>query len=218
MRSPIETNRPYRAPLRRARGPSAAKTAGTRQALVEAGLAAFLENGFSGTRMIDVAARAGLAKGTAYLHFADKAALFAEVLRVFVRDAAGGRPIGRPRLDETTASFLRRAVLPVLRELQDGNRFRVLYLVITEGAKAGELPTIYRAEAIDPVLKLVRILLARAGRRGELRSASLVRYPALFAAPVLLGTVWNSLFAQGDPLDIASLFETWMDLAFLPEG
>ena len=215
MRDPVEAASPDVSPLRKGRGPSAAKTAATRQALVEAGLAAFLKNGFSGTRMNDVAVRAGLAKGTIYLHFPDKAALFAEVLRAFVRNAAGGRTIGRPGRDEATVQFLRRAVLPVLRDLQDGDRFRVLYLVVTEGAKAGELAAIYRAEAIEPVLRWARILLARAGRRSELRAASIALYPALFAAPILLGTVWNNLFAQGDPLDIAALFETWLELAFV---
>jgi AcrR family transcriptional regulator len=186
--------------------------------LLEAGLAAFLQNGFSGTRLSDVAARAGLAKGTIYLHFPDKGALFAEVLRAFVRAATGGRKVGRPRPDEPTDHFLRRAVLPGLRDLQVNDRFRVLYLVLTEGAKVGELAAIYRAEAIDPVLKFVGIVLARAERRSELRSAALAGYPQFLAAPILLGTVWNGLFAQGDVLDVAAMFEIVIDIAFVQDA
>ena len=205
-------------PPKKVRGPSPAKTAATRQALIEAGLAAFLENGFSGTRLSDVAARASLAKGTVYLHFPDKGELFAEVLRAFVRSATRGRSLGRPGHDETTHHFLRRAVLPVLRELQDQDRFRVLYLVVTEGAQAGELAAIYRAEAIDPVLRFVGLVLKRAERRSELRSPALAGYAQFLAAPVLLGTVWNGLFAQGDPLDVAAMFEILIDIAFVQDA
>ncbi len=41
-----------------------------------AAFALFSERGFAATRIEDVAARAGIAKGTVYLHFPDKEALF----------------------------------------------------------------------------------------------------------------------------------------------
>lgn len=203
-----------RAPQRpkRSRGPSVAKTAATRQALVNAGLTLFLENGFSATRMSDVAARAGLAKGTTYLHFADKMALFAEVLRGFVNDAAGRRPIGRPRPDEPTRDFLRRSLVPVLRDIQANDRFRVLYLVVAEGERLPELTAVYRMVAVEPVLRLVRIYAARAERRGELHSDAIWRLPVLAVAPVVLGALWNNLFGRDDPLDVAVLFEGFLDL------
>lgn len=201
---------------KRGRGPSPAKTAATRQALVEAGLAAFLENGFSGTKMGDVAAQAGVAKGTAYLHFADKAALFTEVLRQFVRDAVGRAPIARPLPDEGTGDFFRRAVVPVVRALQATDRFRVLHLVIAEGSRFPELAAVYRTEAIDPVLRMVRIYLARAKRRGELRVEALGDLPALLVSPILLGVIWNNLFVRDDPLDVANLLETFLCLSFRP--
>ena len=118
-------------PRKRGRGPSPAKTAATRQVLVEAAIGAFLENGFEATRMGDVAVRAGLAKGTAYLHFASKEALFADVLREVILDAQAGRPRARPRLDEPTRDFLMRTMPPALHELQRTARFRILYVVIT---------------------------------------------------------------------------------------
>lgn len=212
---PIERRPPSdQQPARKGRGPSPAKTAATRQALAVAGLSVFLEHGFAGTRMNDVAQRAGLAKGTAYLHFTDKAALFAEVLRSFVRNAAGGKTIGRPRLGEATPDFLRRAFLPILGDIQASDRFRVLYLVIAEGARFPELASVYRAVAIDPVLRLVRIYAARAERRGEIRSDAITRLPVLLAAPVVLGAVWNNLFDQDNQLDVAKLFDSYLELVF----
>jgi AcrR family transcriptional regulator len=49
--------------------------------LLEAATAVFLEQGYRRTQMADVAARAGVAKGTVYLYVASKEALFDAVLR-----------------------------------------------------------------------------------------------------------------------------------------
>lgn len=164
--------------------------------------------------MSDVAARAGLAKGTAYLHFDDKAALFAEVLRRFIRDTAGGKTIGRPRSGEATLDFLRRTLLPIVQDIQASDGFRVLYLVIAEGARFPELADIYRAVAIDPVLRLVRVYAKRAERRGELHADSISRLPVLFVAPVVLGAVWNNLFGRNDPLDVSEVLDNYLTLVF----
>jgi AcrR family transcriptional regulator len=47
-----------------------------------AALGEFAERGFAATRLDDVARRADVAKGTIYLHFADKEALFEELIRM----------------------------------------------------------------------------------------------------------------------------------------
>jgi AcrR family transcriptional regulator len=52
----------------------------TRQALIEAATGLFVERGFSGTALADVAAAAQVTRGAVYHHFADKRALFEAVL------------------------------------------------------------------------------------------------------------------------------------------
>lgn len=52
-----------------------------RAAIIAAGLDEFTARGFAATRLDDVAKRAGVAKGTIYLHFKDKEALFQELVR-----------------------------------------------------------------------------------------------------------------------------------------
>ncbi len=49
-------------------------------AILEAGFELFSEKGFAATRLDDVAARAGVAKGTIYLHFNNKEELFKKVV------------------------------------------------------------------------------------------------------------------------------------------
>src|SRR5690242_10272916 len=58
----------------------AEKSEARRQAIVAAALAEFCARGFAATRLDDVARRAEVAKGTIYLHFRDKEALFREIV------------------------------------------------------------------------------------------------------------------------------------------
>src|SRR3979411_1776310 len=57
------------------------RAAERREAIIEAALEEFVARGFAATRLDDVAQRAGVAKGTIYLHFKDKEALFQELVR-----------------------------------------------------------------------------------------------------------------------------------------
>ena len=84
-----------------ARAPSARESAGersraqTRERLLAAGLALFAERGLHGVTSHDVAARAGVAAGTFYLHFKDKR----ELLRVIAAETIA---LLRERLDRAT--------------------------------------------------------------------------------------------------------------------
>jgi AcrR family transcriptional regulator len=79
--------------------------------LLEAALGLFVERGYAGTRLDDIAASAGVSKGTLYLYFANKEELFK------ARAKAEGRvkliDIIRARLDAKNDCFL--AELPSLR-------------------------------------------------------------------------------------------------------
>src|SRR5208337_2823448 len=55
--------------------------------ILDAALACFAEKGFAATRMDDIAARAGITKGTIYLYFESKEAVF----KALARQELGGR-------------------------------------------------------------------------------------------------------------------------------
>src|SRR5579872_4279760 len=59
----------------------AERAADRRQAIIDAALDEFIARGFTATRLDDVAKRAGVAKGTIYLHFKDKESMFEELIR-----------------------------------------------------------------------------------------------------------------------------------------
>src|SRR5258708_14409983 len=60
-----------------------------RAAILAAALEEFAARGFAATRLDDVARRAGVAKGTIYLHFRDKESLFQELVRAILSPLVG---------------------------------------------------------------------------------------------------------------------------------
>ncbi|TGD93273.1 TetR/AcrR family transcriptional regulator [Methylobacterium nonmethylotrophicum] len=201
---------------RRTRGPSPAKTAETRRAILSAALDAFLAEGFSGARMSDVASRAGLAKGTLYLHFPDKEALFEGVVAGAIGDPLKGAMAAPPGPDEPTRAYLLRNLGPLFADLEGSRRGAVIRLVATEGPRFPGLSAIYRRRVIDPAIEAVRRLAARALARGEIRSDALVRIPQLLIAPALMATLWNGLYGAEEPLDAGAAFAGFLDLVLGP--
>src|SRR6184192_3156163 len=70
-------------------GTRARRAADRRDAILSAALEEFSARGFAATRLDDVARRAGVAKGTIYLHFRDKESLFQELVRAMLSPLVG---------------------------------------------------------------------------------------------------------------------------------
>ena len=200
----------------RKRGPSPKKTAGTRQALVEAALDVFLETGFSGARMSDVAARAGLAKGTLYLYFETKEALFEGVLQEIISEPVAIVSLAAAKTDEPSRVFLSRVVTPILRDLERTRRAALVRLVVSEGARFPSLADVYRRVVLDPAMEAIEAFARQAIARGELCSDAFVRFPLLIGVPAVLATLWNGIFGRSDTMDAAEVFEAYLDLVFGP--
>ena len=71
------------------KGARAARRDERRAAILAAALEEFAARGFAATRLDDVARRAGVAKGTIYLHFRDKESLFQELVRSMLSPLVG---------------------------------------------------------------------------------------------------------------------------------
>jgi TetR/AcrR family transcriptional repressor of mexJK operon len=76
---------PLQAPPRPA-GPGRPKDLGKRASILEAAKRLFLEQGYQGVSMDQIAAAAGVSKLTVYSHFGDKEALFSEAIAAKCRE------------------------------------------------------------------------------------------------------------------------------------
>lgn len=198
---------------RRSRGPSPQKTAQTRQAVATAALELFIERGYRGTRVADVADRAGVAKGTVYLHFADKQALFAGVISEVLEERLAALKAAQTGDGEPLRAFLSRVVTPVLATVEGSPWLGLIRLVMTEGRESPEVAAVYRQRVLDPVAEQIRHWARGAAERGEIASDAMQDVPLLLLSPAILATMWSGLYPD-EPMGVAATFESFLDLIF----
>jgi AcrR family transcriptional regulator len=209
---PARTRRaPGRAsqPARRLRGGEA----GRREAILAAALDEFSARGFAAARLDDVARRAGVAKGTIYLYFRDKEALFQDLVRSVISPLIA-RFETTVEIDLPARVIAERVVDLFVREVYGTRRKDVIRLIITEGPRFPKLAEFYYREVIARVIAAVRALLRRAVERDEIAADALARFPQLLVAPGLMAIIWSSLFDRFEPLDVEALMRTHLDLLF----
>jgi AcrR family transcriptional regulator len=186
-----------------------------REAILTAALAEFSARGFAAARLDDVAQRAGVAKGTIYLHFKDKEALFQELVRAMLGPLVATLEQLRA-VDVPIRIVLERFIDLFVREIYGTRRREVARLIITEGSRFPALAEFYYREVVERGIAALRAMIERAVARGELGHAALARFPQLIVAPGLVAIVWAGLFERFEPLDVAGMMRAHLDILLEP--
>jgi AcrR family transcriptional regulator len=191
----------------------AERAAERRAAIVAAALDEFVARGFTATRLDDVARRAGVAKGTIYLHFKDKEALFEELVRtaivpVVARIATPPPAIGSIR------DALERFANTFIQEVANTRRADIIRLIVAEGPRFPAIADFYYREVISRGLAAMRMLIEAGIARGEIKQSKLKDFPQIVVAPAIVAIVWKSLFERHSPLDAKAMLSVHLDLIF----
>jgi TetR/AcrR family transcriptional regulator len=129
--------------------------------LLDAALALFVEKGFAGTRSEEVAARAGVSKGTLFLYFPSKEELFKAVVRenIASRFGAWGEELAsHPGTPPEQLAFLVRAWWERVGMTPASGLAK---LMLAEANTFPEITEFYRREVVLPAQQLVRGILER---------------------------------------------------------
>ncbi|HXE87556.1 MAG TPA: TetR/AcrR family transcriptional regulator [Hyphomicrobiaceae bacterium] len=189
-----------------------------RQAILEAALDVFAAEGFAAAKLDDVAEKAGVAKGTIYLHFKDKQDLFEQMVREAVFPVIA-RLEELAKLPDLPAELVLRAMFEVFRtQVLATRRKDLLRLILTEGPRFPAIAAFYHREVVARGLALMGELLNRARANGELSAEGLARFPQLVVAPLILAVVWDGLFAAIEPLDVEGLLAVHRELLLRGAG
>ena len=185
-----------------------------RAAIVAAGLDEFTARGFAATRLDDVAKRAGVAKGTIYLHFKDKEALFQELVRTALVPLIA-RMANPPLVEGMSA----RALMETFAEMFTGEvigtrRGDILRMIISEGARFPSLAEFYHREVVSVGMAGMRRIIEHGIARGEFANRAIADFPQLVVAPAVVAVIWQGLFGQYAPLDAAAMLRVHLDLIF----
>jgi AcrR family transcriptional regulator len=138
--------------------------------IVDAALQVFAEQGFARARLEDVARRAGVTKGTIYLYFDSKEALFRAVVRAKVGSSVtmGEQFVAsfRDSAVELLGAFIRR----YWSSLRDPATARLVRLTFAELGNFPDLFRFYLDEVVDRVHRLIKTIIERGVAAGEFRA------------------------------------------------
>jgi AcrR family transcriptional regulator len=191
------------------------------QEIVRAALHLFARRGFAATRLDDVAAEAGISKGTLYLYFENKESLFRAVVQESVVPKIDAIEQLIATYDGPTPDLLR-PMVERFAHIVESEVGCVPKIVISE---AGNFPAIARFYA-DTVVKrglgILTRVLERGMARGEFRQLDIPQTLPLIVAPFLMMAQWQHSLAphveiQFDPRAVLNQHLEFLLRALAPE-
>jgi AcrR family transcriptional regulator len=184
------------------------------QELLDAALALFVERGYAATRLEEVAQRAGVAKATLYLYYANKLELFKAVVRhslvegfdEIARAQAGDSLSAREQLVGLLTAFVTRVAGSPLSGIPK--------LVIAEAGNFPEIARFYHDEVIQRGRAMVVGALARGAATGEFRPVDAEYAWRIVIAPLLVAIIWKHSFQsfEAEPMNFRRHLDAQLDL------
>lgn len=170
------------------------------QEVLDAALALFSEFGYSQTRLDDVAAKAGISKGTVYLYFASKQDLFEAVIQDRIRpwlEAIASQEIND---NETTDEVVRRFLSWGWNQFLETRLFMITKVVLAESNNFPDLAKTYLREVMGPIHDHMATLLIRGVTRGEVDGDITPERIKALLAPLSWLSMWRQvLLEHGTP-------------------
>ncbi len=184
--------------------------------LLEAALSLFVEKGFAATRVEEVAARAGVSKGTLFLYFPSKEELFKAVVRETIAGRFAEWNEEFERFEGDSVELVRYCMNSWWERIGQTQASGITKLVMSEAGMFPEIAAFYQQEVIRPGHDLIRRILQRGIDRGEFRTLHLDYAVYSLIAPMIFLLMWkHSMSActpSSAPIDPLSFIDTQVDL------
>lgn len=182
--------------------------------ILTAALEMFADRGFAATTLEDVAGRAGVTKGTIYLYFANKEALFKALIRqTIVPVIAKGEEVAQT-FTGSARDLFERLVREYWRLVGETALSSIPRLMIAEAGNFPELARFYYEEVVTRGHRLMAGVLERGIKAGEFKKVDLAVATKLAIAPLMHAVVARKAFAHCMPerFDVAGYLDTHIEL------
>jgi AcrR family transcriptional regulator len=182
------------------------------QEIIAAGLAEFAERGFAATRLEDVAARAGIVKGTIYRYFESKEALFEAALSSGMGPAFETLPALVADYEGSTIDLLRLMISRLYRILFSPDVELLARIIISEGRRFPVVAELYYRLLVNRGRGILHQIVERGLSRGDLPPSPLCATPEVLVGPIIMAIVWHMIFDRFDPIEPERFLEAHLDL------
>ncbi|PPQ40243.1 transcriptional regulator, TetR family [Rhodoblastus acidophilus] len=182
--------------------------------ILEAAFDAFAARGYAATRLEDVAARAGVTKGTIYLYFSTKEKLFEEMVRSHSAGLLADADAILGRIEGASANRLR-GFLRFLygRCVTDRRGREILRFMIADGKSFPHLVAEHYRDFVLPLLGMVSGLVDQGVAAGEFRADLPRETVRVVIAPTLFLSVIRLIFGDAPPVDEEAYVDAHIELA-----
>ena len=180
--------------------------------MIAAALELFVERGFAATKLDDVAAKAGVSKGTLYLYFDSKDSLFKAVIEqgIFPLLDEGEKVL--QQFEGNSASLLKEFMLRWWQLMGETSVGGIPKLMISEAGNFPEVANYYYDNVIVRVRDLLRQVIKRGVVSGEFRAMEIESTIDVVIAPVVMRAVWRHSLAPCGMGDSKQYMNTYLDL------
>ena len=153
--------------------------------LLGAALELFVEKGFAATRSEEVAALAGVSKGTLFLYFPTKEELFKAVVRENISGRFREWEEEFRRFQGSSADMVRYCLKVWWERVGNTRASGITKLMMSEAQNFPELAAFYHQEVVKPAQQLICQILQRGIDRGEFRPMDLQYASFSLTAPMM---------------------------------
>ncbi len=182
--------------------------------IVAAGISEFEEHGFHRANLNRIAEKAGIAKGTIYLYFPSKEALFLATIEEHVTCVMQESEAELTAVEGTTRELLTNLLKNMYARFVHGDAQALFRILITEGDRMPGVIKEYHAMTVQRGSTLLKKILARGAERGEVRPGPVLETPHVVIAPAVYFAVHNMMFKGAQPIDFDRFFEAHLDMLF----
>lgn len=186
------------------------------QELLDAALALFVEKGFAATRSEEVAARAGVSKGTLYLYYPSKEELFKAVVRENLANhiTEGAEIVAQ--YAGSSAELLSFVMQEWWRRIGLGPAGGISKIMMAEARNFPDLARFYLDEVIMPTQRLLGGVIERGISSGEFRPVPVPETVHVLIGPMLHMILYEHSFGackmHGPAIDPPAVLAVQLDL------
>jgi AcrR family transcriptional regulator len=184
------------------------------QELLAAALDLFVDRGYAATRLDDVAAQAGVSKGTLYLYFTNKEELFKAMVRDNMLPVLSEAEEIIDQYEGSSAELFRRCIRSWWTRIGTTKLSGITKLMMAESGNFPEVTQFYHDEVILRSKAIIVRVLERGIAHGEFRTIDVANANKVIVAPIIMLMMWKHSFGvcQIEPISPEDYLDCFIDL------
>ena len=181
--------------------------------ILKAALKAFSKKGFAATKLDSVAKEAGVSKGTLYLYFESKEALFKAVVTEFVLPQIAKAEDQAEQYNGSIKSLMSQLMTQWQLNVLETDLSGISKIIMAEASNFPELASFYLENVIQRTRNFVSKLIILGIERGEFRDCQPMYAARAFLTPMVFSAIWqHSLAPFDDDYDVNEYLRFHLDI------